>query len=201
MTQEIIQSALIEAKVCLRHAKYEGGIQSEQVREELEKLTNRILVGVKTNPYGWQQAWDFIFEHSSSENKAKFLNYASKVMDEKDKKMIDKQILNEGSFNDSIYFCAKCDWAKVARHQDKVLAQTTSPLMCEKFYTFVPTASYYKTQKRLIEMKNTQKRANADSDVLGVIDQTMASIEATMEHSKVRRTRAARELENEFRNL
>lgn len=189
-----IESNLVKAKVCVKHAKEKNIMFSKEFKLEVDSFCEGLIVGVKNSPEDWKSAWNFVFQHACSEKKAVFLKHASKVMTTEEKQEIDKQMLEDGSYKDSMYFCSLCDWANVPRHQYKVLNGTTSPRTCLDFYSVVPTASYYETQKALIKMKNNAL-CEKNKEFLKEANNSLEKLEKTMETSKIRRVRAKRELD------
>lgn len=201
-----LESALIKGRVCLRHAKQDNNLYSDEVAQEIEEISNEVITGTKISPERWEDAWDFIFQNASVGKKIEFLQVAEKVMDDEQKKSIDRQILEKGSFLDSIQFCSSMDWADVPLHQDKIL-KTTSAGICRDFYKKVPTASYYKTFKRIIELKDEAKKNVNAEDVnkqiqakfsVALAKSALDEVSKIMENSKVRRVYARRELKKIF---
>lgn len=199
--KQALEGAMAEAKIFLsRNDK----IVSVEQKNMAQLLADRIIIGMKGNEEAWSKAWGVVFKLGTPEQKADFLNIVSPVLSENDKKVIDKKILDDGSFRDSMAFCAKVSWATLQEHQSKILDNTTSPKICAEFYRKVPAASYYETQQAILRIKRKAEKMFLSTEgdkredcrlTAHIALKALDDIENEMQSSHVRMVRAGNDLQ------
>ncbi len=198
---QALEGAIAEAKI---FSSRNDKIVSIEQKNMAQTLTERILNSIAGSEQEWKSAWGTVFKLGTPDQKAEFLLKVSDYLSDSDKKQIDAQILEDGSFRDSMAFCAKINWAKLPEHQSKVLDGTISPKMCAEFYRRVPAASYYDTQQAILRIKrqaekmflSTEDEKREDYRMTARIAvKALDDIENEMESSHVRMVRAGNELQ------